>query len=162
MEGSGNPLDAVLLGQGEGLGHRLERRGQEESAGQLHHAGRPGVLPQVEYALTQTRYAASYGADKQHEATSFSLALLAATERLKVIAAVHPGLWHPGVLAKLGATADHLSKGRFAVNVVSGWFKGEFTAAFRTEAARVPRGRVQFLRRYGAFDLAIKLAPFRG
>ncbi len=41
-------------------------------------------------------------------------------------------------------------------------FKGEFTAACRTEAARVPRGRVQFLRRYGAFDLAIKLAPFRG
>ncbi len=38
----------------------------------------------------------------------------------------------------------------------------EFTAACRTEAARVPRGRVQFLRRYGAFDLAIRLAPFRG
>jgi FMNH2-dependent dimethyl sulfone monooxygenase len=51
-----------------------------------------------------------------------------ATQRLKVIAAVHPGLWHPGVLAKLTATADHLSKGRVAVNVVSGWFKGEFTA----------------------------------
>jgi FMNH2-dependent dimethyl sulfone monooxygenase len=45
-----------------------------------------------------------------------------------VIAAVHPGLWQPGVLAKLGATADHLSNGRFAVNVVSGWFKGEFTS----------------------------------
>jgi hypothetical protein len=41
-------------------------------------------------------------------------------------------------------------------------FKDEFAAAFRTEAARVPRGRAQFLRRYGAFDLAIKLAPFRG
>jgi hypothetical protein len=41
-------------------------------------------------------------------------------------------------------------------------FKGEFTAALRAEAARVPRGRVQFLRRYGAFDLAIRLAPFRG
>jgi hypothetical protein len=41
-------------------------------------------------------------------------------------------------------------------------FKGEFTSRFRTEAARVPRGRVQLLRRYGAFDLAIKLAPFRG
>ncbi|GLW08076.1 dimethyl sulfone monooxygenase SfnG [Microtetraspora sp. NBRC 13810] len=81
-----------------------------------------------DYALSQVRYMASYGADKQHESTSFSLALLLATERLKVIAAVHPGLWHPGVLAKLGATADHLSAGRFAVNVVSGWFKGEFTA----------------------------------
>ncbi|MDB4973634.1 MAG: Alkanesulfonate monooxygenase, FMNH(2)-dependent protein [Myxococcaceae bacterium] len=81
-----------------------------------------------EYALSQVRYMASYGAEYQHESTSFSLALLLATERLKVIAAVHPGLWHPGVLAKLGATSDHLSHGRFAVNVVSGWFKGEFTA----------------------------------
>jgi hypothetical protein len=41
-------------------------------------------------------------------------------------------------------------------------FKGESTAACRTEAARVPSGRVQFLRRYGAFGLAVTLAPFRG
>jgi FMNH2-dependent dimethyl sulfone monooxygenase len=81
-----------------------------------------------DYALSQVRYMASYGAEYQHESTSFSLALLGATERLKVIAAVHPGLWHPAVLAKLGATADHLSNGRFAINVVSGWFAGEFTA----------------------------------
>src|ERR1700755_2540950 len=81
-----------------------------------------------EYALSQVRYMASYGAEYQHESTSFSLALLLATERLKVIAAIHPGLWHPGVLAKLTATADHLSHGRVAINVVSGWFKGEFTA----------------------------------
>ncbi len=80
-----------------------------------------------EYALSQVRYEASYGAEFQHESTSFSLALLLATERLKVIAAVHPGLWQPAVLAKFGATADHLSNGRFAVNVVSGWFKDEFT-----------------------------------
>ncbi|WP_345419596.1 dimethylsulfone monooxygenase SfnG [Pseudonocardia xishanensis] len=81
-----------------------------------------------EYALSQVRYMASYGADHQHESTSFSLALLLATEKLRVIAAVHPGLWHPGVLAKWVATADHLSGGRAAVNVVSGWFKDEFTA----------------------------------
>jgi FMNH2-dependent dimethyl sulfone monooxygenase len=80
-----------------------------------------------EYALSQVRYIASYGAAYQHESTSFSLALLLATQRLKVIAAVHPGLWQPGVLAKLLATADHLSGGRAAVNVVSGWFKDEFT-----------------------------------
>ena len=81
-----------------------------------------------EYALSQVRYMASYGAEFQHESTTFSLSLLLATERLKVIAAVHPGLWQPGVLAKLLATADHLSNGRVAVNIVSGWFKGEFTA----------------------------------
>lgn len=80
-----------------------------------------------EYALSQVRYTASYGAEFQHESTSFSLALLLATERLKLIAAIHPGLWQPGVLAKWVATADHLSGGRVAVNVVSGWFKDEFT-----------------------------------
>jgi dimethylsulfone monooxygenase len=79
-----------------------------------------------EYALSQVRYTASYGAEFQHESTSFSLALLLATERLKLIAAIHPGLWHPGVLAKWVTTADHLSGGRVAVNVVSGWFKDEF------------------------------------
>jgi FMNH2-dependent dimethyl sulfone monooxygenase len=80
-----------------------------------------------EYALTQVRYTAGYGAAYQHESTGFSLALLLATQRLKVIAAVHPGLWHPGVLAKFVASADVLSGGRAAVNVVSGWFKDEFT-----------------------------------
>src|SRR3954471_10934545 len=79
-----------------------------------------------EYALSQVRYTASYGAEFQHESTSFSLALLLATQKLKLIAAVHPGLWQPGVLAKWLATADHLSEGRIAVNVVSGWFKDEF------------------------------------
>lgn len=78
-----------------------------------------------DYALTQVRYGASYGADSQHESTSFSLALLLATERLKVIAAVHPYFWQPTVLAKWAATAQELTGGRLALNVVSGWFKGE-------------------------------------
>jgi len=80
-----------------------------------------------DYALTQVRHTASYGAAFQHEALSFSLALLLATERLRVISAVHPYMWHPGLLAKFIATADHLSNGRSAVNVVSGWFKDEAT-----------------------------------
>ena len=37
-----------------------------------------------EYALSQVRYEASYGAEYQRESTSFSLALLLATQRLKV------------------------------------------------------------------------------
>ncbi len=78
-----------------------------------------------EYALSQVRYAASYGADAQHESTSFSLALLLATEKLKVIAAVHPYFWPPVVLAKWAATAQALTDNRLAINVVSGWFKKE-------------------------------------
>lgn len=80
-----------------------------------------------DYALTQVRYLASYGADAQHESVSFSLALLAATERLKVIAAVHPGQWPPHILAKLAATAQATTGNRLALNVVSGWFKQEYT-----------------------------------
>ncbi|MDD2768216.1 MAG: dimethyl sulfone monooxygenase SfnG [Methylococcus sp.] len=81
-----------------------------------------------EYALSQIRFTAGYGAEYQHESVSFTHALLAATERLRVIAAVLPGPWHPALLAKQVATIDHLTGGRIAVNIVSGWFKTEFTA----------------------------------
>lgn len=79
-----------------------------------------------EYALSQIRFTAGYGAKYQHESVAISHALLAATEKLRVIAAVLPGPWHPAVLAKQIATIDQLTGGRVAVNVVSGWFRGEF------------------------------------
>lgn len=81
-----------------------------------------------EYALSQIRFTAGYGADNQHESVTFSHALLAATEKLNVIAAVLPGPWHPALLAKQVATISHLTQGRIAVNIVSGWFRGEFQA----------------------------------
>lgn len=81
-----------------------------------------------DYALTATRFLGGYKADGQHESVILTSALLQATQKLKVIAAVLPGVWPPALLAKLGVTADHLSGGRWAVNVVSGWFKDEFTA----------------------------------
>ncbi|ACL59861.1 dimethylsulfone monooxygenase SfnG [Methylobacterium nodulans] len=81
-----------------------------------------------EYALTQIRFTAGYGADNQHESVAFSHALLAATTSLKVIAAILPGPWTPVLAAKQIATINHLSSGRIAVNIVSGWFRGEFQA----------------------------------
>ncbi|MDH0293678.1 dimethyl sulfone monooxygenase SfnG [Pseudomonas sp. GD04087] len=81
-----------------------------------------------DYALTQIRFTAGYGAENQHESVAFSHALLGATEKLKVIAAILPGPWTPSLAAKQLATIDQLSAGRIAVNIVSGWFKGEFQA----------------------------------
>lgn len=81
-----------------------------------------------EYALSQIRFTAGYGAEFQHESVSFSHALLAATTKLKVIAAILPGPWNPVLAAKQLATIDLLTEGRIAVNIVSGWFRGEFTA----------------------------------
>ncbi|GLH75139.1 dimethyl sulfone monooxygenase SfnG [Bradyrhizobium sp. SSBR45G] len=81
-----------------------------------------------DYALSQIRFTAGYGAEYQHESVSFSHALLEATTTLKVIAAILPGPWHPAVVAKQLATINHLTEGRVAVNIVSGWFRGEFAA----------------------------------
>lgn len=80
-----------------------------------------------DYVLLQTRFFASYGAELQLEAATLASALAAKTAKLNIITAVLPGLWHPGVMAKMLATIDHISKGRASVNIVSGWFKGEFT-----------------------------------
>lgn len=81
-----------------------------------------------DYALTQIRFTAGYGAEYQHESVAFSHALLAATTRLKVIAALLPGPWNPTLAAKQIATISQLTQGRIAINVVSGWFSGEFRA----------------------------------
>jgi FMNH2-dependent dimethyl sulfone monooxygenase len=81
-----------------------------------------------DYALSQIRFTAGYGAEFQHESVAFSHALLAATKKLKVIAALLPGPWNPALAAKQIATISQLTEGRVAVNIVSGWFRGEFTA----------------------------------
>ncbi|MGZ9719073.1 dimethylsulfone monooxygenase SfnG [Rhizobium miluonense] len=81
-----------------------------------------------EYALSQIRFTAGYGAEFQHESVAFSHALLESTTTLKVIAALLPGPWNPALAAKQIATINHLTNGRVAVNIVSGWFRGEFAA----------------------------------
>ena len=80
-----------------------------------------------DHALAQARFFASYGADKQLEAVTTAVALAAVTTRLNLIAAVHPGLWHPAVIANVIASANVISNGRVSLNVVSGWFKDEYT-----------------------------------
>ena len=79
-----------------------------------------------DYVLLQTRFFASYGAENQLEASALASALAATTKKLNIITAVLPGLWHPAVMAKIISTIDHISNGRASVNIVSGWFKGEF------------------------------------
>jgi dimethylsulfone monooxygenase len=81
-----------------------------------------------DYALSQIRFTAGYGAEFQHESVSFSHSLLESTKTLKVIAAILPGPWNPALAAKQIATINHLTNGRVAVNIVSGWFRGEFHA----------------------------------
>lgn len=54
--------------------------------------------------------------------------LAAVTKRILLISTVHVfyGPWHPLHLAKFGATLDHMSQGRWGLNVVTGFRKDEW------------------------------------
>ncbi|HYQ26523.1 MAG TPA: LLM class flavin-dependent oxidoreductase [Polyangiaceae bacterium] len=56
-------------------------------------------------------------------------ALAALTHRIELVAAIKPLLYHPVVLAKLALQIEHISRGRFALNVVNAWNKAEFDGA---------------------------------
>jgi FMNH2-dependent dimethyl sulfone monooxygenase len=81
-----------------------------------------------DYGLAPARFIASHGWEFQQEATVCTSVLATQTKRLKLITAVHTGLWHPAMIAKQGATIDVYSGGRFAINVLTGWFKDEYLA----------------------------------
>lgn len=47
-------------------------------------------------------------------------------QRIRSMVAVHPGLWHPTLIAKLAVTLDRLCKGGMAINIVTGANETEF------------------------------------
>lgn len=61
----------------------------------------------------------------QLETWTTTAALAEATSKIEIIAAVKPLLFHPAVLAKMALGIDAISQGRFAINLVSAWFKPE-------------------------------------
>jgi FMNH2-dependent dimethyl sulfone monooxygenase len=60
------------------------------------------------------------------ETITWACGLLAHTKRLSVFGTVHAPLIHPIVAAKQMATVDHISGGRFGLNIVCGWNQDEF------------------------------------
>ncbi|WP_341529767.1 LLM class flavin-dependent oxidoreductase [Nostoc sp. UHCC 0302] len=61
----------------------------------------------------------------QLETWTASAALAEATEKIEIIAAIKPLLFHPAVLAKMALGIDAISRGRFAINLISAWFRPE-------------------------------------
>ncbi|MBX9741588.1 MAG: LLM class flavin-dependent oxidoreductase [Beijerinckiaceae bacterium] len=55
------------------------------------------------------------------EAWVLASAISAQTKRMKAMVAVHPGLWHPVMVAKMAASLDRIAKGRMVINLVTGW-----------------------------------------
>jgi FMNH2-dependent dimethyl sulfone monooxygenase len=72
-----------------------------------------------------------YGGDTDYQGTTletitWATALLSATRRITVFGTVHAPIFNPVVAAKEMVTADHVSEGRFGLNIVVGWNEDEF------------------------------------
>jgi alkanesulfonate monooxygenase SsuD/methylene tetrahydromethanopterin reductase-like flavin-dependent oxidoreductase (luciferase family) len=72
-----------------------------------------------------------YGGDTDYqgatlETVTWAAGLLSATKRLTVFGTVHAPLFHPIIAAKEFVTVDHISEGRFGLNIVVGWNEDEF------------------------------------
>lgn len=70
------------------------------------------------------------GGPSNHNGTNFDVytwaaGMAEATKSIMCFATSHVSLTHPVVAAKQAATIDHISNGRFGLNVVMGWFRTE-------------------------------------
>lgn len=59
---------------------------------------------------------------ESYETLTWAAGIAAQTSSITVAATVHVPVLHPSFVAKAGATVDHISDGRFALNVVMGWY----------------------------------------
>ena len=71
-----------------------------------------------------------FGGDTDYGGTSFEVftsaaALAVETKYPSVFATSHVPTMNPVMVAKLGATVDHISGGKFTLNIVAGWHKTE-------------------------------------
>lgn len=64
--------------------------------------------------------------NRTFETLTWAAGLGAVTERIAVLSTVHVPLMHPVAVAKQAATIDHITNGRFVLNIVCGWFRDEF------------------------------------
>jgi alkanesulfonate monooxygenase len=80
----------------------------------------------------------------QLETWTACAALAGLTDRIEIIAAIKPRLFHPAVLAKMATQIEEISHGRFAINLVNAWYKPEFERAgipFAEHDSRYEYGR---------------------
>jgi FMNH2-dependent dimethyl sulfone monooxygenase len=84
-------------------------------------------------------------------------ALAAVTDDIRLMSAIRPGFREPAVTAKMAANIDHISGGRFELNLVSAWWEEEmkmYVGDWLDHDARYARSRefVQILKRMWAED----------
>jgi dimethylsulfone monooxygenase len=98
----------------------------QESLRLAQHADRIGFDAVIPVARWRGFGGEANLSNRSFEPFTWATGILASTERVQVFATVHVPILHPMLAAKMAVTADHVSGGRFGVNVVAGWFPEEF------------------------------------
>lgn len=62
---------------------------------------------------------------RSFETFTWAAGLAAVTERITIFATFHVPTVHPVMAAKMATTIDHISNGRFGLNIVAGWNQDE-------------------------------------
>jgi FMNH2-dependent dimethyl sulfone monooxygenase len=97
----------------------------EENRRLAQHADRLGFDAIVPVARWRGYGGDSNLGERSFETFTWATGLLEATERIQVFATFHVPLAHPVLAAKMVTTADHISGGRFGLNIVAGWYTQE-------------------------------------
>ncbi|MBF6567344.1 MAG: LLM class flavin-dependent oxidoreductase [Candidatus Binataceae bacterium] len=79
----------------------------------------------VPYARWRSFVRPGHPSGNVFECYTWAAAVAASTSYSSILSTVHVPLIHPIVGAKMGATVDHVSGGRFGLNLVCGWFSEE-------------------------------------
>jgi alkanesulfonate monooxygenase SsuD/methylene tetrahydromethanopterin reductase-like flavin-dependent oxidoreductase (luciferase family) len=98
----------------------------EENARLARHADRIGLDAVIPIARWRGYGGTANLGDRSFETFTWATGLLACTQRIQVFATFHVPVAHPVLAAKMVATADHVSGGRFGLNIVAGWYPQEF------------------------------------
>ena len=85
----------------------------------------------LDFVLSMVKFR-GYGGETEHwdyAQDSFTLmsGLAAVTSKIDLYATVQPLTMHPAMVARMAATIDNISNGRFGINVVAGWNKYEYS-----------------------------------
>src|SRR5919108_1905009 len=75
-------------------------------------------------------------------------ALAEATDRIRLYGSVALPTIHPAITARRAATIDHISQGRFGINLVSGWQKAEYEQMGLWPGDEHYQRRYQYTREY--------------
>lgn len=104
------------------------------------------------FVLSPVKYR-GFGGPTEHwdyvlESFEVMAALAEATDRIRLYGSVALPTVHPAITARRGATIDHISQGRFGINLVSGWQKAEYAQMGLWPGDEHYQRRYQYAREY--------------